>query len=51
MLEAILGVLLLLILISLFVPAFAAFRIPGGILGLILLVALIWVLVGDGGGS
>lgn len=48
MIETILGVLLVLILISLFVPAFAAFRVPGGLLGLVLLVVLIWLLVSGG---
>ncbi len=51
MLETILIVLLILILIGLFVPRLAAFRIPGGVLALILLIVLIWVLVGGGGST
>ncbi|MDQ3932858.1 MAG: DUF3309 domain-containing protein [Actinomycetota bacterium] len=49
MIETILIVLLILILISMFVPGLAGFRVPGGVLGLILLIVLIWVLVGGGG--
>lgn len=48
MIETLLVVLLILLLIGMFVPRLAAFRIPGGLLGLILLIALIWVLVGGG---
>lgn len=51
MLETILIVLLILILIGMFVPRMAAFRLPGGVLGLILIIVLIWVLVGGGGSS
>ncbi|MFN2555523.1 MAG: DUF3309 domain-containing protein [Nitriliruptorales bacterium] len=51
MLETILIVLLILVLLGMFVPRLAAFRIPGGVLGLILLIVLIWVLVGGGGST
>ncbi len=51
MLETILIVLLLLILIGMFVPGLAAFRVPGGVLGLILIIVLIWVIVGGGSSS
>ncbi len=51
MIETILVVLLILILVSMFIPRMAAFRIPGGVLGLILIIVLIWVLVGGGGSS
>lgn len=51
MIETILVVLLVLILIGMFVPRLAAFRMPGGVLGLILIIVLIWVLVGGGDSS
>lgn len=51
MIETILVILLILILISMFLPRLAAFRIPGGVLGLILIIVLIWVLVEGGSGG